>query len=345
MERFLVIMERFAVVPPFPEPLMRTAVTAAQDPPPAGYSGPLSPGPEQVEERRLTFGGFAYTCRIVRQSAPRTAPLLLLGGSSQNRYSWQHHEKWLAPLCTMITVDLPGYGDSDFLPAHYDMGFLADAVQHMLTELEVPQVNLFGGCFGEAVGLRFAQRHPESVRRIVFAAAAIRFPDIYCEAVPRLQQALERGDVVQAAEGLVRLFMSNPEASKVRRHAAVARVLRHQFLSQTPEDVRKAFEHNTRLMAHGCYRPLPVPAVPSLVFTGEYDTLCPPPMGRELAARMPGALFTTVKEADHLVTVERRQEVSDLIARFCTDRPVHGLPYCNAVESPYDAAVPVAGSI
>lgn len=344
MERFLVIMERFAVVPPFPEPLMRTAVTAAQDPPPAGYSGPLSPGPEQVEERRLTFGGFAYTCRIVRQSAPRTAPLLLLGGSSQNRYSWQNHEKWLAPLCTLITVDLPGYGDSDFLPAHYDMGFLADAVQHMLTELEVPQVNLFGGCFGEAVGLRFAQRHPESVRRIVFAAAAMRFPDLYCEAVPRLQQALERGDVVEAAEGLVRLFMSNPEASKVRRHAAVARLLRNQFLSQSPEDVRKAFEHNTRLMTHGCHRPLPVPAVPTLVFTGEYDTLCPPPMGRELAATMPGALFTTVKEADHLVTVERRQEVADLIARFCTDRPVHDLPYCNAVESPYDAAVPAVGT-
>lgn len=340
MERFLVIMERFAVVPPFPEPLMRTAVTAAQDPPPAGYSGPLSPGPEQVEERRLTFGGFAYTCRIVRQSAPRTAPLLLLGGSSQNRYSWQHHEKWLAPLCTMITVDLPGYGDSDFLPAHYDMGFLADAVQHMLTELEVPQVNLFGGCFGEAVGLRFAQRHPESVRRIVFAAAAMRLPKLYLEAVPRLSETLARGDVAQAADGLVRLFMSNPEAGKVRRHAAVARLLQRQFMNQTPEDIQKAVEHNTRLVTHGCYRPLPVPCVPSLVFTGEYDTLCTPQMGRELAATMPGALFTTVKEADHLVTVERRQESADLIARFCTDRPVDGLPYCTPIEASCAAAVP-----
>ncbi|MEU5506304.1 alpha/beta fold hydrolase [Streptomyces fungicidicus] len=298
---------------------MRTAVTAAQD---------------SVEERRLAFQGFSYTCRIVHQSAPRTAPLLLLGGSSQDRYSWQSHEKWLAPLCTLITVDLPGYGTSDFLPARYDIDFLGDAVQHMLAEIGVPEVNLFGGCFGEVVGLRFAQRHPESVRRIIFAGAANRLPGIYTDAVPRLSQALGRGDIEGAAEGLVRLFMSNPEAGRVRRHAAVARLLQRQFMNQTPEEVRKALEHNTRLVTHGCYEPLPVPEVPTLVFTGEHDTLCTPEMGRELAATMPGARFTTVREADHLVTVERREESADLIARFCTDRPVDGLPYCSALESP-----------
>ncbi|MFE4048177.1 alpha/beta fold hydrolase [Streptomyces sp. YIM B13518] len=304
---------------------MRTAVTAVQD---------------SVEERVLTFEGFAYTCRIVHQDVPRTAPLLLLGGSSQNRYSWQGHERWLAPLCTMITVDLPGYGSSDFLPAHYDIDFLADAVQHMLTEIDMPEVNLFGGCFGEVVGLRFAQRHPESVRRIVFAGAAGRLPDLYTDAVPRLSDALGRNDIAGAADGLVRLFMSNPEAGRVRRHAAVARLLQRQFTTQTPDEIRKVVEHNTRLVTHGCYAPLPVPRVPTLVFTGEYDTLCTPQMGRELAATIPGARFTTVTEADHLVTVERREESADLIARFCTDRPIDGLPYCNAVESP--CAEPVA---
>ncbi|KOT35278.1 alpha/beta hydrolase [Streptomyces caelestis] len=304
---------------------MRTAVTAVQD---------------SVEERVLTFEGFAYTCRIVHQDVPQTAPLLLLGGSSQNRYSWQGHERWLAPLCTMITVDLPGYGSSDFLPAHYDIDFLADAVQHMLTEVDMPEVNLFGGCFGEVVGLRFAQRHPESVQRIVFAGAAGRLPDLYTDAVPRLSDALGRNDIAGAADGLVRLFMSNPEAGRVRRHAAVARLLQRQFTTQTPDEIRKAVEHNTRLVTHGCYAPLPVPRVPTLVFTGEYDTLCTPQMGRELAATIPGARFTTVTEADHLVTVERREESADLIARFCTDRPIDGLPYCNAVESP--CAEPVA---
>src|SRR5690606_36942908 len=49
--RFLVIMERFSVVPPSPEPLMRTAVTAAQDLPIQQASGPALS--EQVEEHGL----------------------------------------------------------------------------------------------------------------------------------------------------------------------------------------------------------------------------------------------------------------------------------------------------
>ncbi|MEU1697076.1 alpha/beta fold hydrolase [Streptomyces hirsutus] len=313
---------------------MRTALTTPRGSLNPQRHGSASPPPEQVEERTLTFEGFAYGCRIVHQSAPRTAPLLLLGGSSQNRYSWQGHEKWLAPLCTVITVDLPGYGSADFLPSRYGIDFLAAAVQHMLVETGMPPVNLFGGCFGEVVGLRFAQLHPESVRRIVFCGAAMRLPEIYTEAVPRLAQALERGEIEAAADGLVGLFMSNPGAGQVRRHAAVARLLHHQFMTQTTDELRKAVEHNTRLVTHGCYEPLPVPAVPALVFTGEYDTLCTPQMGRELAATIPAARFTTVKEADHLVTVERRQEASDLIGRFCTDRPIDDLPYCAPVESP-----------
>ncbi|MBL3666381.1 alpha/beta hydrolase [Streptomyces sp. M2CJ-2] len=325
---------------------MRTPLTAARIPLNAQRHGSTPPPSkpseqveqveqvEEVEERSLSFEGFAYECRIVHQSAPRTAPLLLLGGSSQDRYSWQAHEKWLAPLCTLITVDLPGYGSADFLPSRYGIDFLAAAVKHMLVETGMPQVNLFGGCFGEVVGLRFAQLHPEFVRRIVFCGAAKRLPEIYTDVVPRLSHAFERGDNEAAVGGLVRLFMSNPGAGKVRRHAAVTRLLQRQFMSQTPDEIKKALEHNTRLVTHGCYEPLPVPDVPTLVFTGEYDTLCTPEMGRELAATMPSARFTTVREADHLVTVERREESSELIGRFCTDLPIDGLPYCTAVESP-----------
>ncbi|AQS69543.1 alpha/beta fold hydrolase [Streptomyces pactum] len=321
---------------------MRTAVTDTQELT-AERSRPVAAPPERVEERGLVVDGFAYDCRIVHQRAPRTEPLLLLGGSSQNKYSWQGHEKYLAPLCTLITMDLPGYGTADFLPARYGIDFLASAVKHMLVEIKMPRVNLFGGCFGEVVGLRFAQLYPEFVSRIIFCGAAKRLPEIYTAAVPRLSHALERGRIEEAADGLVRLFMSNPSAGRVRKHAAVSRLLQRQFLDQTPDEITKAVEHNTRLLTHGCYQPLPVPDVPSLVFTGEYDTLCTPQMGRELAAAMPAARFTTIKEADHLVTVERRQESADLIGRFCTDDPIDDLPYCTPMESPRTGPVAAAG--
>lgn len=40
----------------------------------------------------------------------------------------------------------------------------------------------------------------------------------------------------------------------------------------------------------------------------------------------------TVEETDHLAPVERIADFADLMARFCTDRPLEGLPYATEPE-------------
>lgn len=296
--------------------------------------GPATGSPAEVrtEERTLVFEDFRYHCRVVIQDRPQTEPLLLLGGSSQNRYAWLRHEKWLARYCSVVTVDLPGYGAADFLPARYDLDFLAANVRHLLTELALPRVNLVGSCFGGAVALRFAQHHPEYVARLALVGMTKAVPEDYAVAVPRWTRMLEEGDRAQIAYELVQRFMSPPGSAPVRKHQVVSRLLYAQFMAQSEDEVTMSVEHNARLMDHDWYVDRPAPAVPSLVCTGEHDTLCTPAMGREVAAVLPAAAFTTIREADHLAPVERMAEFSDLIARFCTGQPLAGLPYCNPVE-------------
>ncbi|ARF55381.1 alpha/beta hydrolase [Streptomyces gilvosporeus] len=311
---------------------MRSDIGVAQDSP-AAASVPRPPEEVRVEERVLAFEGFTYHCRILHQDSSQTVPLVMLGGSAQNRHAWRRHEKWLTSWSTMVTVDLPGYGEADFLPASYGLDFLAAAVQHMLTELDMPEVNLIGSCFGGAVALRFAQQYPGFLARLGLVGMTNVIPDDYAEAVPRWKRMLERGDRARIATELVQRFMSPPGTGPVRRHEVVSRLLYAQFMGQSDDEIRMSVEHNTRLMGHEWYRPVPVAAVPSMVVTGEYDTLCTPAMGREVAAALPAASFTTIKEADHLAPVERMAEFCDLITRFCTGQRLTGLPYCNPVET------------
>lgn len=307
-----------------------TALTPHTPPPSPGGQPPAHP---QAEERTFHFDGFTYHCRIVSHGAPAAAPMLLLGGSSQNRHAWLRHEKWLAAVCPLITVDLPGYGTADFLPARYGIDFLAATVRHLLTELDLPRVNLVGACFGGAIALRFAQHYPRYLARFVLAGMTTTIPAYYSDAVPRWTSLLERGERTQTGAELVERFMSPPAVGTVRKREVVSRLLYQQFMAQSEDEVKRTVEHNVRLLRHEWYRPEPVAAVPSLVFTGEYDTLCTPAMGREVAGVLPAAAFTTVKEADHLVSLERMAEFCDLLVRFCTGLPLTGLPYCNPVES------------
>ena len=323
---------------------MRSDISTTQDtsvPVPRPDQG--SPAQAQVEERVLVFEGFTYHCRVVRQENPRTEPLVLLGGSSQNRYAWLRHQKWLGACGTMITVDLPGYGEADFLPAGYGLDFLAACVRHMMQELSVHRANVIGSCFGGAIAVRFAQHHPDCVAKLGLVGMTREIPADYSAAVPRWARLLELGDRAQIATELVERFMSPPGTGVVHKHQAVSRLLYGQFMAQSEDDIRKSVEHNTRLMSHDWYRDEPVPAVPVLVCTGEFDTLCTPPMGRDVAAALPGAAFTTITHADHLAPVERIPEFCDLITRFCTGRPLTGLAYTNPVEWPGSSAQTVPG--
>ena len=142
---------------------------------PVSTSALLAEGPD-VGEHRLSYEGFGYTYRIVRCDSPVTEPILILGGSDQTRYSWGRHERWLAPLGTLVTVDLPGFGDSDFLPSEYGVDFLAACTDHLLTELGLGKVNVFAGCYGAGIALRLAQNHPRHLRRLAVQGMAREMP-------------------------------------------------------------------------------------------------------------------------------------------------------------------------
>jgi pimeloyl-ACP methyl ester carboxylesterase len=295
----------------------------------------LDAPPVVVSEHRLRFDGFEYVARVARQGESVTAPLVMLGGSSQDRFSWSRHQTTLLPLCDVVTVDLPGYGDADPLPARYGMDFLAAATRHMVDSLGLGEINLFGGCFGGAIALRFVQHYPEAVERLVLVGMTTLVPAEYEEAATRWLVMMEQGRYAEMADELVDRFMAPSGAGTIRRHAAIGRLIHRQFMEQTPRQFGMAVaDHNRRLMRHEWYRPEPVPPVPTLVFTGEHDSLTPPPMGRKLAELLPGAAFTTVRDADHLVHMERIEEFTDLISRFLTDCPIDGLPYCNPLEYP-----------
>ncbi|WP_269853682.1 alpha/beta fold hydrolase [Streptomyces sp. RPT161] len=311
---------------------MSTETTAPLRLPPAR---PAERAPCDVTEHRLSFDGFGYLCRVVWQDAAVTEPLVLLGGSSQDRFSWARHEERLAEACTVVTLDLPGYGAAEPLPTRYGIDFLAAAVRHTLYELGMAKVNLMGACFGGAIALRFAQHYPDALRRLMLAGMTTRVPREYAEAVPRWLRMLDEDRREEMAGQLVARFMSPSGAGRIRRHAAIARLLHQQFMAQTPRQIGMAVvDHNVRLLNHEWYRPEPVPPLSALVFTGEYDSLTTPRMGRETAAQLPGAAFLTVRDADHLVHMERIEEFTDLLLRFCTDRPIDDLPYCHPVEYP-----------
>nr|BAU09328.1 alpha/beta hydrolase [Streptomyces roseoverticillatus] len=285
----------------------------------------------QAADHQLTWHGFRFVARTATAGCSVTEPVVVLGGSSQDRFSWLRYERWLLPHSTMLTLELPGYGVADPLPVEYGMDFLADAVHHATEALSLGRVNVFGACFGASIALRFAQRHPDRIARLMLGGTAVATSPEYIAAAGRWRRMAADRLFDELAEDMVEQFMAPPGHGLVRRRAAVARLMRQRFANLTDRELNMDITHHERLLTHPWSLPRPAVTAPGLVFTGEHDTITPPPVGRQVAQGL-GARFTTIKESDHLVQIERDTDLADLMACFFTDQPLDDLPYLNPVE-------------
>ncbi|MEC4019377.1 alpha/beta fold hydrolase [Streptomyces sp. H27-D2] len=284
--------------------------------------------------RQLSFGGFRYDCRVLWQRRGSAAPVLMLSGAAQDKYAWTRQEPRLSELGTVVTVDLPGWGASDVLPSHYGMDFLADAVGHTLTELGLGTVNVMGACYGGVIALRFAQRHPERLERLALVGTQHSLPDAARTAFQHGLDLLRRREQDKFAEGAVALFAPLRDAAVIRRRGAVARLLRRQFQQMSPDQVERFVANTERLLRHPLHGLGRAAAVPTLLVHGEHDRFTSVDHGRELAATLPGSRIAVVRNAGHMIPLERPDDFTDLLLRFFTDQSLDDLPYCSTQPCP-----------
>ncbi|MGP3922032.1 alpha/beta fold hydrolase [Streptomyces sp. 8N616] len=304
-------------------PASASAVAA----PGLSFAAPRRPGQAEEELCRLSFRGFRYECRVLRQRDARTAPILLLGGAAQDKYAWARHEPRLAEITTVLTVDLPGWGGADALPARYGMDFLADAVLHTLDRNGIRTANVMGACYGGVISLRFAQRHPDRVARLALVGTRRTLPGPLRETFRFGVELLRRKEQAEFARRAAELFAPLADRAVVRRRGAVYRLLERQFQQMTPGQVDRFVLNTERLLRHPLYDPEPVPPpVATLFVHGEHDRFSSPGHGREMAADLPGSRVAVMEAAGHMIPLERPDDFTDLLVRFFTDEPLDELP-------------------
>lgn len=286
----------------------------------------------------FAFQGHPYRCRVVPNPAPVTEPIVLVGGAFQTMYAFRRLEAPWAAAATVVSVDLPGSAAVGPLPSRYGFDFLARVLADLVERLGLGPVNLFGASYGVHVAYWLAYQRPELVARLALAGAAPSFPASSVRDLRRMGDRLRAYDAAGFARLSVAGLMSPPDRP-VRKRAAVARLLERVLAALEPTDVPAHLESIDRLVAADL-PPGGVTGVPALCFTGEHDHLTEPDLGRRVAATIEGARFTLVREADHLINLERGADFADLVTRFFTDQPLADLPFLTPLEHPHRLAEP-----
>lgn len=93
--------------------------------------------------------------------------LVLLHGFLESKEIWTEFIPIFSQFGQIITVDLPGHGDSEIIDEIHTMELMADSVKAVMDYLHIEKANFIGHSMGGYVALAFLEQHPEKVGELM----------------------------------------------------------------------------------------------------------------------------------------------------------------------------------
>jgi pimeloyl-ACP methyl ester carboxylesterase len=156
----------------------------------------------------------------------RGVPLVLLhGGGSTIDVTWGRILPFLARDRRVIAIEEQAHGRTSDRKAPVGFETSADDVAGLLKHLKVEQADVFGFSNGASVGLQVAIRHPQAVRKLVFASSFTKREG----AQPQLWEMIRTADIANMPQPLKDAFLKvNPDPAKLKTmHDKDAERMRH----------------------------------------------------------------------------------------------------------------------
>jgi len=254
---------------------------------------------------------------VRRGSGP---PTIFLHGIPLSLLAWRHNIDQLSRTLSVLAIDMRGFGRSAKpLHADYSVQGHARVVEELITELDLPKVNVVGSSYGCAVAIMLAHIAPERVNRLVFINP-VCYPGGRHSAAKLARVGL-----------LATLARTSLRTSFLGKRLLASR-LRHSFASftqATPELIDAHHELLTRDHGEKTYlatlrqldedevaRTLPKLRQETLVIWGADDHVLPVANAHRMAAELPSSRLEILDGVGHFPPEETPDRVNKLIANF-----------------------------
>jgi pimeloyl-ACP methyl ester carboxylesterase len=281
----------------------------------------------QYDERGFTSAGDGT--RLFYGVRGSGLGLVLLDGIGCDGWAWIHIQPHLALRHRVVHTHYRGHGRSGPVTNMDDTGIevLADDVLRVMDETGLSRSVLVAHSMGTQVALEVYRRHPERVRALV----------LICGSYGRITHTFHGNDLlhrvlpkviekVRKYEPIARAFWGRLPPALSYRVAGWLREIDGTTLR--PEDFRLYVQHLsdidldlylTMLKKAGDHTAddlLPSVRVPTLVIAAERDTFTPRDVVKDLADRVPGAVYRELTSASHAAPSEQPQLINEYIDDF-----------------------------
>lgn len=271
-------------------------------------------------------------------------PVLLACHGAPGLSNHGETELWCSPFTDLFRVlvsDLRGCGHSDQQRPYTHDRWTKD-LDEVREWAGVDKVVYIGGSHAGFLGLEYALRYPKHLSALLIGDTAAQFShSCMLEAFKTALTDPRSKDVVDADQ-LLRLFTGTttsfedhmgvfasisplyavPDHLKSKAEADVGEEL-SKFIMPIPETNRAA--HDYCLSRFDVRDRLHEIQVPTFVWCGKFDWICPPKFNELIADGIPGAKFVLYEASGHLPAVEEKTKFQKDVREFLKGSKIPGV--------------------
>ena len=247
-------------------------------------------------------------------------PVIFLHGGGQGAGGWTNWKTNLDPLAAAgyraICTDAIGYGISSKPPEQdYNFEYLVSALERFVDSLGMDKVSFVGNSMGGAMTLRYAQRNPERINKLlIMGSGGLADMDLYL-AQPAIVKLKELG--AKMAGGINKAALKEFLQFLCHDPAIVDEEMVNERFEVAQQQSSRAFTsiHIPNLMGEMDK----ISHLPLYVFWGIDDKAAPAYTGMELLKIFPRSRMLTFSRCGHWVQTEYSTEFNKACIDFLNE--------------------------
>ncbi|HET7627964.1 MAG TPA: alpha/beta hydrolase [Bacillales bacterium] len=247
---------------------------------------------------------------------PSSDTVVLIHGYLSSVFSFRRIIPLLRETCSVVAIDLPGFGDSDKTKAFtYSLANYGNFIHKVLNRLNIEKAVLVGHSMGGQIALHAARQAPSRVHKLILLASSGYLKPfdkkmILLSYLPFFSVFVKRMFAKKNAEEVLHEVVNDP--------SIIDRLMIDRYVK--PLQSRSFYKAMVGLLRqHGgdlTSQQLRDIQVPVQLLWGKQDRIVPLSIGEQLQNDLPNAKLHVINDSGHLLPEEKPEEVFRHLSAF-----------------------------